>query len=264
MLKKVYIEITNNCNLNCSFCTLKKKKNKVVSVDEFNIILDKLKGHTNYLYFHVLGEPLLHPNINELIDLAKNNNFNVNITTNGYFINKIKYNENIRQINISLHSYTDNISIDDYLNNIFDSVNNLSKYTYISYRIWTKNKYIKDIIDRINKYYSVNIDINNLKNIKIKDNIFFHINEEFIWPSLDNNIYKEDGMCHGLRDHIGILSDGTVIPCCLDGEGIINLGNIYSENLYDILNSYRALNMINKFKENKRCEELCKHCDFIK
>ena len=131
MLKKVYIEITNNCNLNCSFCTLKKKKNKVVSVDDFNIILDKLKGHTNYLYFHVLGEPLLHPNINELIDLAKNNNFNVNITTNGYFINKIKYNENIRQINISLHSYTDNISIDDYLNNIFDSVNNLSKYTYI-------------------------------------------------------------------------------------------------------------------------------------
>ena len=101
--KKVYIEITNNCNLNCSFCIHNKRTPKFMSMDEFKIILSKLKGYTKYLYFHILGEPLLHPYINEFINEASKD-FYVNITTNGYLIKNIKDNKNIRQINISLHS----------------------------------------------------------------------------------------------------------------------------------------------------------------
>ncbi|MDE6141354.1 MAG: radical SAM protein, partial [Bacilli bacterium] len=103
MFKKVYVEITNNCNLNCSFCTHNKRQNKFISLEEFKIVLDKLRNHTNYLYLHVLGEPLLHPHINELINIAAEN-YQINITTNGYLIDKISDNTNIRQINISLHS----------------------------------------------------------------------------------------------------------------------------------------------------------------
>ena len=120
MFKKIYVEITNNCNLNCSFCTHNKRPNKFMSLEEFKIILDKLKGHTKHLYLHVLGEPLLHPNIMRMIDVASQD-FHINITTNGYLINKIKECENIRQINISLHSFheSNNLSLEEYLHNIF-------------------------------------------------------------------------------------------------------------------------------------------------
>ena len=98
--KKIYVEITNACNLNCDFCIKNKRHSKFISIDEFKLLLDKIKDYTNYLYFHVLGEPLLHPKINELIDIASDN-FKINITTNGYLIDRIKDNKNIRQLNIS-------------------------------------------------------------------------------------------------------------------------------------------------------------------
>jgi len=64
MFKKIYLEVTNNCNLDCSFCIGNKRNKKFISKEEFKIILDKVEGYTNYLYFHVMGEPLLHPDIN--------------------------------------------------------------------------------------------------------------------------------------------------------------------------------------------------------
>lgn len=259
--KKIYVEITNGCNLNCPFCIKNSRKTKFISINEFKIILDKIKDYTDYLYFHVLGEPLLHPNINELIEIASKN-FNINITTNGYLINNLK-NYNIRQLNISLHSFSDsyNISLNDYLNNIFNKIDEL-KNTYISLRLWVKNKYNNEIIDYINKRYSLNIDYN-VDNYKVKNNIFINNFHEFIWPDLDNNYYNENGTCYALIDHIGILVDGTVIPCCLDSKGIINLGNIYTDDLDKILDKDIIKNMINNFKNNKKCEELCKHCSFI-
>ena len=261
--KKIYIEITNNCNLNCDFCIKNKRKNKFIDIEEFKILLKKLEPYTDYLYFHVLGEPLLHPKINELINIASIN-FKINITTNGYLINRIKDNKNIRQLNISLHSFNDKYKIDliKYLDNIFDTIDLLIKNkTYISLRLWVKNKYNNDIITYINKRY--NINITNLDNYKINDYIFINNFHEFIWPDLNNNTYENIGTCYALKDHIGILVDGTIIPCCLDTLGIINLGNIYNDDLDSILKSDKVNNMLKNFKNNKKCEELCKHCKFI-
>jgi len=265
MYKKVYLEITNNCNLNCAFCIKNKRKSKFMSKEEFKIILKKLENHTNYLYFHILGEPLMHPDINYFINYASDK-FNINITTNGYLIKNIENNKNIRQINISLHSFSDvyNISLEDYMNNIFTAINKLKKYTYVSLRFWLKNKFSKKMIDMINKKYNVNLDINNLKNnTTIVKNLFISINEEFIWPDLNNDYYNETGTCYALKDHIGILVDGTVIPCCLDSMGIINLGNIFENTLDDIKNTSRYKNMLDGFKNNKKCELLCKKCGFL-
>mgnify|MGYP003304503743 CR=1 FL=1 len=262
--KKIYIEITNNCNLNCDFCIKNERKGKYISINEFNNILEKIKDYSDYLYFHILGEPLLHPKINELIDIASKD-FKINITTNGYLINIIKYNKNIRQLNISLHSFDDryNISLDDYLNNIFDTIEELIKNnTYISLRLWVKNKYNKEIINYINKKYNLNIDYN-VEKYTIKPKLFINNFHEFIWPDLDNNFYEENGTCYGLIDHIGILVDGTIIPCCLDSRGVINLGNIYNNSINNILSSERVIKIIENFKNNKKCEELCKHCKFI-
>ena len=259
--KKIYIEITNGCNLNCEFCIKNTRKTEYINIDNFKLILEKLKNYTDYLYFHVLGEPLLHPKINELIDIASKD-FNINITTNGYLINNINTN-NIRQLNISLHSFNNNykMSLNQYLDNIFNKIDTL-KNTYISLRLWVRNKYNKEIINYINNRFNLQID-ENIDNYKINNHIFINNFHEFIWPDLNNNYYDEIGTCYALKDHMAILVNGTVIPCCLDSKGIINLGNIYKNSLDDILNSNRVKNMIINFKNNKKCEELCKHCKFI-
>ena len=144
------------------------------------------------------------------------------------------------------------------MNDIFDVVDNLEN-TYISYRIWINNKYNEEIINILNNHYNTNIK----EKKKIKNNIFFSEFHEFIWPDLDNNYYNDKGKCYALKDHIGILSNGNIVPCCLDTKGIITLGNIYNDDLKKILNSTRVNRMINNFKNNKKCEELCKHCNFI-
>ena len=158
--KKIYLEITNVCHLKCSFCIGNKREPAFMNEKVYLTILDRIKPYTKYLYFHILGEPLMHPNINKFIDLAVLNNFNVNITTNGYLINNIKNNQNIRQLNISLHSFDDkyNISLEEYLHNIFAVADKLSgNGTYISFRLWVKSKHHKQIIDYINSYYNISV-----------------------------------------------------------------------------------------------------------
>lgn len=265
MYKKIYLEITNNCNLNCDFCIKNSRPNKFMSIEEFNIILSKLKGNTKYLYFHILGEPLLHPKINDFINIGSEN-YKINITTNGYLIDRIKDNKNIRQLNISLHSFNDcyGVSLEEYMNKIFEVVDILKEYTYISFRFWLKSKYSVKIINMINKKYNVKLNINNLtNNSTIIKNVFISINEEFIWPDFNNQYYSETGTCYALKDHIGILVDGTIVPCCLDSKGIINLGNIFEDSLDSVINSNRYQKMLIGFKNNKKCEELCKKCKYL-
>lgn len=263
--KKIYLEITNSCNLSCSFCIKNRRVIKYLNLEEFKIILDKLEKYTDYLYFHVLGEPLMHPMINEFINLASKR-FKVQITTNGYMIDKIKDNSNIRQLNISLHSFDlrYKVSLEEYMNNIYNSIDKLiENKTYVSLRLWVTNISQDKIIEMINSKYNCKVDFSN-DTFKINDYLYVKKFYEFIWPDLDNDYYEENGTCYGLRDHIGILADGTIIPCCLDSKGIINLGNIFDDNLDDILSSNRVMEMQEGFKNNKKCEELCKHCSFIK
>lgn len=260
--KKVYIEITNACNLNCSFCILNHRPIKYMSFEEFKLILKKLEGYTKYLYFHILGEPLIHPQINEFINYASQKLF-INITTNGYLIANIKHNLHIRQLNISLHSYNPKYqkTLKNYLDDIIDSVEILHQNnTIINYRIWSQREYVEDIIKYLNKYYDSSIK--NQQNLKIKDRIFIEFKNEFTWPSLDNNYYNTYGSCRALKDHIGILSNGTVIPCCLDSQGTIKLGDIYKQDLSDIINSSKFKNIEEGFVNNKKVELLCCKCSY--
>lgn len=266
MYKKVYVEITNNCNLNCDFCPHNKREHKFMSFDEFKLILKKLENHTKYLYFHILGEPLLHPNINEFIDYAASQGFYINITTNGYLINRIKTNKNIRQINISLQSYTEysNKTLEEYLSDIFNSIEELKNNTYISLRMWVLGDNTEEILNYINNKYNTDIKYyEGYQSTVLEDNVFLAFNKEFEWPNMNKDIISDKGYCYALKDHIGILVDGTVVPCCLDSEGIIKLGNIYTESLDDIIKSKRYQDMYEGFKRKEKCEELCKRCNFI-
>lgn len=273
MFKKIYVEITNSCNKNCSFCSISKRKKKEMSLSEFKEVIEKIKPYTNYIYLHIKGEPLLHSNIKDILEICRVNKIKVNLTTNGTYLNKYKEvicdSNIVRQINISLHSYKK----DDDFKTLFETVDYINKNSkiYLVYRYWILSKTNKSNNYQINKlidYYKLDDNIKDKiyhkLNIKINDTLYVNKDYEFIWPSLDNNCHNLTGTCLGLKSHIGILSDGTVVPCCLDAEGIIALGNIFEKSLDEILNSERAQKMIKGFRENKKIEELCKHCSFKK
>lgn len=249
--KRVYIEITNVCNLKCSFCLPHNRENRFMSFDEFKLVLDKIKPYTNYIYLHVKGEPLLHPEVDTFIEYAYNEGFFINLTTNATLLKEhLHVTKFLRQINISLHA-TNSLEIIKVARNIKDSI--------VCFRIWnidkdTKNK---ELLEK-----EFNIEIPNKENFTLAPNIFLSQKEEFTWPSLENKFENNKKYCYGLINQIGILADGTVIPCCLDNNGDINLGNIFNEDFDKIINSERATNIINGFKNSKVTEELCKKCSF--
>ena len=263
--KKIYIEITNNCNLNCSFCSEIKKPKKEMTTREFEIIISKIKDYTDYIYLHIKGEPLLHSKLDELLTICDNNKIYVNITTNGTLLKERKNillkHKSVRQINISLHSENNK---NNYFDDVFNTCDELSKNIYINYRLWTLtdsklNKESTIIVDKIKKHYNISTEI--VSNYKIDNNIFIDFNNIFVWPdeSLGLNI---NAKCYGLINQLGILVDGTVVPCCLDSNGIINLGNIFIEDLDEILNTSFVKDIIKGFKENKSNCKLCKNCNF--
>ncbi|MGL5001279.1 MAG: radical SAM/SPASM domain-containing protein [Cetobacterium sp.] len=282
--KKIYIEISNICNLKCSFCPTTKRKAQYMSIENFSHILKEIKGFTKHIYLHVKGEPLFHPNLNEILYTAKKEGFFVNITTNGTLIknqSELLLRENApRQINFSLHSFDGNfesIDYNDYLKNILSFVEkSLEKNeTYISLRLWNFNKDDKDslqqkgnhyILDKISEKFNLDYKISELivpgKGLKIKDKLYINSDLEFKWPELEDSYSEESGFCYGLRNQVAVLVDGTVVPCCLDGEGVMNLGNVFQKKFEDIIDDSRAKAIYCGFSNNKAVEELCKKCSF--
>ena len=268
--KKIYIEITNNCNLNCSFCSPVQRPRKYMTIEEFEKILIKIKDATNYIYLHVKGEPLLHPQVITFIKLAEKYNLKVNLTTNGTLFSKLAKElgtcKNLNKINFSLHSEN---SLPTYCEEIFNHIQYLPKETTVIYRLWTlKDNQLDEkstiIVDKIKDYYQLSEEaVEKIKkegNIKISSTIYVDKDNQFTWPEITN--HKSCGYCYALKTHIAILVDGTVVPCCLDSNGIINLGNIFQEPLEEIIKSKRYQTLQKSFQDRKPSEKLCQSCTF--
>lgn len=268
--KKVYIEITNSCNLNCSFCSPVKKEKRFMTEEEFEHILKEVSKVTNVIYLHVKGEPLLHPKIIKFLNLAEKYNLNVNLTTNGTLfpklVDKLKDCKVLHKINFSLHCEQ---NIPNYEEEIFKNVEKLSPETVIIYRLWTlkDNKLDKKstkTVEKIKMYYNLSTEtVEKLKtenNVKISSTIYVDKDNEFKWPEITS--HKSCGYCHALKTQLAILADGTVVPCCLDSDGIINLGNILNESIEEIQKKERYKKLKKSFQDRKPCEELCKSCTF--
>lgn len=281
--KKVYIEITSVCNLACSFCPPTARAKGLIKVEQFNKILDEIRPHTKYIYLHVKGEPLLHPRIDQLLDAAHEKGFKVNITTNGTLIKKnrekILGKPALRQINFSLHSFDGHEGSENrekYLGDILDFVRAAREYnTIISYRLWNLQKdHVSDIAARRNREtlnileneynldYRIEETVQPGKGVKIANNIYLNQDHEFRWPSLLEPEDEGKGFCHALRSQAAILVDGTVVPCCLDGEGVINLGNVNEKSFIDIVQGERANNIVDGFSRREAVEELCRKCGY--
>lgn len=283
--KKIYIEITNICNLSCEFCPQTKRTPEFMKIDTFSKILDQIKPFTDYIYLHIKGEPLLHPEIDKFLDLSHEKGFKVNLTTNGTLIkqaeNKLLMKPALRQINFSLHSFDGNeksANKNEYIGNILSFVTKAQSINIISaFRLWnlsednltnTQRKKNCEILEIIEKEFSLPYKIEEQvtpgRGIKIKNKVYLNQDYEFDWPDLNAEEDDGKGFCYALRSHAGILVDGTVVPCCLDGEGIINLGNVNNKDFSEIIQDSRAVAIFEGFSARKAVEELCRKCGYRK
>ena len=275
MFQRAYVEITNVCNLRCAFCPGTRRAPRFMSPEEFRLLAGKLRPYTGYLYLHVLGEPLLHPDLSELLGIARELDFRVCLTTNGTLLPRqlavLESAPALHKLSVSLHSFEANeskMSMEDYLGGVWDSCTALaSRGVLCALRLWNaggleaeNDKILQFLSNKIEKSVDM-LPTDRRGNRTLLSHIFLERAEKFDWPSLEA---PEMGVefCHGLRRQIAVLCDGTVVPCCLDGEGSIPLGNLLEQEMEEILSSRRVKNIQEGFARRQPCEELCRRCGY--
>ena len=272
MLKKAYLEITNACNLRCSFCHGTRREIKYLSVQEFTHAAAKLRKVTEYLYFHLMGEPLLHPHLAEFFRIAAQLGFKVILTTNGTLLPQkagLLLSANaLHKVSISLHCYEANhigIPLEAYLQGCFGFCAAAAKQGVIAVmRLWNiggADALNETILQAMHAAFPGEWAPTR-SGYRLADKVFLEWGERFEWPDPEADCVGSSHTCYGLRDQIGILSDGTIVPCCLDAEGNIPLGNLFTDELDDVLASPRAVALKQSFERRNITEPLCLRCGY--
>ena len=271
--KRIYIEITSSCNLKCSFCQETLRSPHFMSVDEFAHTLQQIRPYTNYIYLHVKGEPLLHPQLEELLGIAAELGFRVIITTNGTLLPErgalLLKSEAVHKVNISLQSFEGNggDEPEDYLRACADfaaAAGESGKLCVL--RLWnsggfeTLNPRIRaELARRFPQPWE-----EFRRSLRLAPRVFLESGDMFDWPDMSAEELGENCFCYGLRDQVGVLCDGTVVPCCLDHDGDVPLGNLFERELDEILASPRAVSIREGFSRRRAVEELCRRCGYAR
>ncbi len=279
---RIYIELTNVCGLSCSFCPTKELPSQQMDLDFFESVIIQAKAYTKEIACHVVGDPLTQSNLSEYLDIIHKYGLKAILTTSGYFLKKHSYDTLfhpcVKQINISLNSFNKNdtsLTFEQYITPVLDlckSKLEREEKLFINLRVWNLDEMMSErdfnetLFSKLSNEFSVTLDLDNIynekpKSIRLDNKILVHFDNYFEWPSLNNKNYG-DGTCQGLQSHIAILASGKVVPCCLDCDGVIELGDLHEESLDHILSNRRATNMIEGFKEGKAVEELCQKCSY--
>lgn len=271
MISRCYLEITNICNLDCQFCPKTKRKGGSLSLEEFDRLTDKLRGEVKFLYFHLMGEPLMHRHLKEFVLMAREKGFVPVLTTNGTLIER-RAEELLlalpHKIQISLHSHEGNGKDcpEEYIGHIMQYAKRAAEQgTIVVLRLWNQggldstNEFLQKLIEEyVPQPWTERYD-----GWKLKDNIYLEYDGTFEWPDIRRDDYgAEEVFCYALRNQIGVLVDGTVVPCCLDHDGDIVLGNLFDQSLVEILESPRAKALYEGFTRHIATEPLCRRCGY--
>ena len=271
--RKVYLEISNICNLSCRFCPGTRRAKKVLAEEELSVLLPKLRPYTDFLYFHLMGEPLLHPKLARFLALAGDLGFKVILTTNGTLLKKqqemLLASPALHKINISLHAFEANdlaVPFSQYLADCFGFGRAAAGKKLVVYRLWNnggENAQNQQILDSMHQAFPTQW-VKERHGMWIADRTYLEYGDKFDWPDLSASEGSEKVFCYGLRDQLGVLCDGTVVPCCLDHEGDLALGNLLTQSMEKILESPRAKAIYDGFSHREATEELCRKCGYAR
>lgn len=271
--QKIYLEISNLCNLRCSFCPGTMRSPKAMSEDEFCSLLPKLRPWTDFLYFHLMGEPLCHPLLGRFLALADEAGFRVILTTNGTLLARqqqlLLSAPALHKVNISLHAFEANdlaMPFSQYLSQCFAFGQQAQGKKLVVYRLWNDggaNERNQEILTAMQATFPGEWHTER-RGTRIGDRIYLEHGEKFDWPDLEAPEGSHQVFCYGLRDQLGVLADGTVVPCCLDHEGDLSLGNLFSQSMEEILSGPRAMAIREGFQNRQAPEELCRKCGYAR
>ncbi|MDP3178339.1 MAG: radical SAM/SPASM domain-containing protein [Spirochaetaceae bacterium] len=277
MFDKVFLEITNACNLSCSFCPPTRRSAEFMSRVRFELFLRRLEGHARHLYFHVKGEPLLHPALGEFLDAAGERGFQVSLVTNGTLLadraDELLPKRNIRKLSVSLHSHSGSDRALEYWRGIeaFLERHRASPSFPVSLRLWNRRAELlppesAGLWDLLRERYpSVGVWESAASagdSRELDHRVFLNLADEYAWPSLSLPQIEERGFCRGLRNQIAVLVDGSVVPCCMDGDGAMTLGDLGESGLGEILAGPRARAIYDGFSARRLTEPLCRSCGY--
>lgn len=269
---RVYVEITNLCNRSCTFCPGTVRPARMMTLEEFETVARRLVGTTRYLYYHLMGEPLTHPRLPDMLRAAEKLGFQSAITTNGTLLperGQALIDAGVYKVSISVHSFEEGTNEDyvNYINGCLDFADRASRAGVITVlRLWNRG-YDEgrniSTVELVRKRFPGQWQ-EGPRGIRIQEKLFLEYGDRFAWPDVEADDGGASVFCYGLRDHFGILSDGRVVPCCLDREGVITLGNIFDQPIGEILANPRAKAMVEGFSCRKATEELCRKCGYAR
>ncbi len=273
MYSRVYVEITNVCNKSCSFCPKHTRPARYMSEDEFEHITEKLRDATKYIYYHVMGEPLLHPLLPSFIKRAAEKGYRSVVTTNGTLLPKRGdelIEAGVYKVNISVHSFEgeSDESFDAYMDGCFDFADKASRAgVLVILRLWNSDygegKNARTLASLKERFVDGEW-VTASNGARIRHRLHLEYGERFEWPDMQAQDGGDEVFCYALSDHFAILCDGSVVPCCLDRNGALTLGNIYSAPIREITESDRARSMLEGFKTRSCTEELCRKCGYAR
>ena len=313
MIDRCYIEVTNVCNLNCDFCPKHRRQNRQLTIEEFDLLTDKIRGRVIFLYFHLMGEPLLHPLLPDFIRIAREKGFRTVLTSNGTLLDKALnlLSSLPHKVQLSLHSHESNGKgkLDEYINKVMQfAIPAAEQGTCVVLRLWnqggreSENEQVMQLLEQyVKKPWRERPD-----GYRLCDNLYLEFDRKFQWPttqeppssspegeglldSIDplNDVFEQrevtknsslggspmlitseyvpkrgvEVFCKALHKQIGVLADGSLVPCCMDHNGDIILGNLFTQSLDEILDSPRAKAMVEGFRHHKATELLCRNCE---
>lgn len=276
MINKAYLEITNICNLSCNFCHKTARPKRSLTEDEFNLLTNRLRG-IEYLYFHLMGEPTLHPFLPRFIQIAKEKGFSPILTTNGSLLAEkgaLLLDNLPHKISISLHAPAANPAFADdaYLENCISFAKRAAERgCFVALRLWNlgseEEAENKAILEKLHAAFPGEwTKVRRGNGYRLASHLFLEWGVHFDWPDPDAPEVPADAdiFCYGLRDQIGVLCDGTVVPCCLDADGNLALGNLFERELDEILFSPRAKAIYDGFSCRRAAESLCRKCGYAR
>jgi len=280
--ERIYVEITNICNLRCDFCCGTGRPSASMDPAFFARVLKQIAPRTDQICLHVLGEPLLHPHFGEIMDLCAAAGLQVNLTTNATRLagkaDLLLQAKALRQLNFSMQSLRRGENLDaDTLEAILEfsrRAASLRPDLYLNFRLWTLKDLHSSAHDGFNaaikRSIAAGLDCEippmppGRKSLKLKGRAYLHMDTIFVWPGDLGTRERTSGFCHALSTHCAILADGTVCPCCLDGDGRIALGNMHDAPFDAILDSPRARGMAAGFAAGRLVKEICRHCSYCR
>lgn len=237
-----------------------------MDIKDIENCINQIKPYCDYVYLHILGEPLLHPGFNEILNILDYKNMKLQLVTNGVLLHKypdILNHSCLRKLSISLHSINSievNESYFDTINELIENNNdkNIELRFYNKQQLDTK---LNNYLDFLKIKYSYN-ETSKTNSYKIKDNVYIYYSNLFKWPDINDEIISDIGTCHGAVDMLAINVKGEVTICCLDPKAHNSLGNLKDNTLKEIIESDRYKTIINDFKNKKINLELCKRCSY--